>query len=151
RLPLNEDRESECERRTLLGLRLNPNSTTVHLNDALRYGEPETGAALLARDGIVGLPKLLKQLGLISIGNTWTCVTYGDVERAIICFSIDGDFSGIGELNRIAHKIDQDLRQAAAVAAACWQLTGHLDLEREFLVCCQRLERASDSLGNILD
>jgi hypothetical protein len=30
----------------------------VHLNDALGYGKPQTSAALLAGDGIVGLLKL---------------------------------------------------------------------------------------------
>jgi hypothetical protein len=37
----------------------------VHLNNALRYGESQAGAALLLGDGIVGLLELLKQLGLI--------------------------------------------------------------------------------------
>jgi hypothetical protein len=41
----------------------------VHLDDALRDCEPQTGAALLAGDGIVGLLKLLKQLGLIGGGD----------------------------------------------------------------------------------
>jgi hypothetical protein len=38
----------------------------VHLDDALGYSEPQAGAALLAGNGVVGLLKLLKQLGLIS-------------------------------------------------------------------------------------
>ena len=37
----------------------------MHLDDALRYGEPQASAALLAGDRIVGLLELLKQLGLI--------------------------------------------------------------------------------------
>jgi len=53
----------------LAGLRLDPNPSAVHLNDALRYGEAQAGAALLASDGIVGLLKLLKQLGLIGSGD----------------------------------------------------------------------------------
>jgi hypothetical protein len=40
----------------------------VHLNDALGYSESQPGAALLLGDGIVGLLKLLKLLGLISSG-----------------------------------------------------------------------------------
>jgi len=40
----------------------------VHLNDALRYGQPQPGATFLAGDRIVGLLKLLKQLGLIGSG-----------------------------------------------------------------------------------
>jgi 2-iminobutanoate/2-iminopropanoate deaminase len=36
----------------------------VHRDDAFRYGEPQAGATLLARDGIVSLLEFLKQLGL---------------------------------------------------------------------------------------
>ena len=37
------------------------------------------------------------------------------------------DFAGIGELNRVADEIDEDLRQAPAVAVAWWQLGGDVD------------------------
>ena len=40
------------------------------------------------------------------------------MERAIVRFSLDGDFACIGELNRIGDEIDQHLRQAAAVTVA---------------------------------
>jgi hypothetical protein len=68
-LPLDDDWECERKRRALADLRLDPDSAAVHLNDALRYGQPQAGAALLARDGVVGLLKLLKQLGLIGSGD----------------------------------------------------------------------------------
>ena len=45
----------------------------MHLNDALRYGK-QAGAALLASDGIVGLLKLLEQLGLIGCGDAGSSV-----------------------------------------------------------------------------
>jgi hypothetical protein len=32
-------------------------------------------------------------------------------------FSLDGYFTGIGELDRVANEINQNLRQAAAIAA----------------------------------
>ena len=51
-------------------MRLDPNPAAVHLYNALRYGEAQAGAALLAGDGIVGLLEFLKQLGLIGSGNT---------------------------------------------------------------------------------
>src|SRR5947209_8050598 len=65
RLPLDNDRERERKRGALASLRLDPNLAPVHLDDALRYGEPQAGATLLASDRIVGLLKLLKQPGLI--------------------------------------------------------------------------------------
>ena len=40
------------------------------------------------------------------------------MERAIVRFGLDGDFARIGELNRVADEIDQDLGQAAAVTVA---------------------------------
>jgi hypothetical protein len=41
----------------------------VHFDDALRYGEPQAGAALLAGDCIVGLLEFLKQFCLIGRGD----------------------------------------------------------------------------------
>ena len=79
-LPLNNHREREGKRRALPRLRLNPDPAAVHLNDALRYSQPQAGAALLAGDGIVGLLELLKQLGLIGCGNAGSGVTDRDME-----------------------------------------------------------------------
>src|SRR6516164_8727482 len=73
------------------------------------------------------------------------------MKRPVVRFGLDGNFARISELNRVADKIDQDLGQAAAVAAARWQLGSYLDLERKLLVCRQRLKRAADSLGNVLN
>jgi hypothetical protein len=61
-LSFDDDRQRERKCRALTKLRLNPDLPPVHLNDALRYGEPQAGAALLARDRVVGLLELLKQL-----------------------------------------------------------------------------------------
>ncbi len=94
----------------------------MHLNDALGYGEPQAGAALLAGDRIVGLLELLKQLGLIDSGDARSGVPDRYTERTIVRFGRDGDFANIGELNGVADEINQDLGQAAAVAAARWQL-----------------------------
>ena len=51
----------------------------------------------------------------------------------------------------VADKVDQYLRQATSIAAARWQLGGHLHLKRELLVGRQRLQRAADGLGNVLN
>src|SRR5215472_16691031 len=69
-LSLDDDRKRECKSRALAGPRLHPNLAAMHLDDALRYSEPQAGATFLARDRIVGLLKLLKQLGLIGGGDT---------------------------------------------------------------------------------
>jgi hypothetical protein len=142
--PLNNDRERERKSRALTGLRVEPDLAPVHLNDAFRYGKSQAGAALLARDGIVGLLELPKQLGLIGGGYARTCVTNRYMERAILRFGLNGDFARVGELNRIADRTDEDLRQAAAIATAGRQLRNDLNFEPKLFVGCQRLERAAD-------
>src|SRR5215470_5009362 len=95
--------------------------------ESLRYGESQAGAALLAGDGVVGLLKLLKQLGLVGCGDARASIADRHMERAIVRFSLDGNFAGIGELNRVADEIDQDLGQAAAVTVARAQLRSHFN------------------------
>src|SRR5215471_5025484 len=73
------------------------------------------------------------------------------MECAVVCFGFDGDFAGIGELNGVADEIDQDLRQAAAVTVPWRQFAGKLKLECELLVSRERLQRAADSLGDVLN
>ena len=73
------------------------------------------------------------------------------MERAVVSFGLNGDFAGIGELDRVADEIDQHLRQATAVAAAWGQLRSDLDFEAELLIGRQRLQRATDSLGDVLN
>src|SRR5262249_38058530 len=127
-LALDDDRQRECKGRTLARLRLDPNPSAVHLNDALGDGQSQAGAALLAGDGIVSLLELLKQLGLIGSGDAGSGVTDRYTERAIVRFGLDGAFAGISELNRITDKIDQDLRQSSAITTTRWQLRSDLDV-----------------------
>ena len=75
-----DDRERERKCRALARLRLDPNTSAVHLNNPLRDGQSQTGTALLACNRIVGLLKLLKQLGLIGGGNAGSGVTDGYME-----------------------------------------------------------------------
>ena len=94
----------------MAGLRLDPDSAPVHLNDALRYSQPQAGAALLLGDRIVRLLELLKQLDLIGSGDAGASVPDRYIECAIIRFGLDGDLAGISELDGVADVIDQDLR-----------------------------------------
>src|SRR6516164_3769955 len=74
-----------------------------------------------------------------------------DMERAVVSFSLDGDFAGVGELNGVANEVDQDLGQAAAVTVARRQVGRKFKLERELFVGRQRLQRAADGLGDVLN
>src|SRR6516165_10295791 len=73
------------------------------------------------------------------------------MKRSVVRFSLDRNFADIRELDGVARKIDQDLRQAASVAVARRQLGSDLDFEPELLVGGQRLKCAPYGLGNILD
>src|SRR6516164_9681247 len=73
------------------------------------------------------------------------------MERAVISFGLNGDLASIGELDGITDEIDQHLRQAATVTVPWRQFAGKFKLERELLVRCQRLQRAANRLGNVLN
>src|SRR6516225_7972421 len=73
------------------------------------------------------------------------------MERAVVSFGLNGDFAGIGELDRVADQIDQNLRQAAAISMTRRQFGSKLELERELLVGRQRLQRAANRLGDVLN
>src|SRR5262249_37432523 len=61
------------------------------------------------------------------------------------------DLAGVRELDGVADKIDQHLRQAATVTVPSRQFAGKLKLECELLVSRERLQRATDGLGNVLN
>jgi hypothetical protein len=53
-------RQGESKRRAFSNFRVDPDSATVHLDDALRDRKAESGAALLSSDGVVGLLEVLE-------------------------------------------------------------------------------------------
>src|SRR6516164_3836191 len=73
------------------------------------------------------------------------------MERAVVRFGLYGDLARIRKLNGVADKIDQNLRQAAAISMTRRQFAGKLKLECELLVSRERLQRAADSLGDVLN
>src|SRR6516162_1948220 len=73
------------------------------------------------------------------------------MKRRVVRFGLDGNFARISELDGVANKIDQNLSQSSAVTMAWWQFRGHLDFEGQLFVSRQRLQRAADCLGNVLN
>src|SRR5262245_51716709 len=102
--PLRFDphRQREIERRSLAQLGLDPDAPAMHLDDALRDRQPQTGPALLARTRIVGLLELLEDFRLIGRGNAGSGVAYRDRERSVRCLGADRDLALVGELDRVA-------------------------------------------------
>ena len=79
-LPLDDNWKREGKCGALARLRLDPNSSAVHLDDALRYGKSQPRTALLAGDRVVGLLEFLKQFGLIGSGDARPGVADRDIE-----------------------------------------------------------------------
>src|SRR6516165_2981436 len=73
------------------------------------------------------------------------------MKRPVVRFGLDGNFARISELDGVPNKIDQNLRQSSAVTMAWWQFRGHLDFEGQLFVSRQRLQRAANGLGNVLN
>jgi hypothetical protein len=76
--------ERDEKRRSVPDLGFQPNLASVHLNDALRDGEAEPSATLLARKRIVGLLEFLEELGLVGRIDTWTGVTHRHIEGTVV-------------------------------------------------------------------
>src|SRR6516162_4817704 len=73
------------------------------------------------------------------------------MKRAVVGFSLNSHLADVRELDGVADEINQDLRQSAAVTMTRWQFGGNFHLKRELLVRGERLQRAADGLGNVLN
>src|SRR5262245_46253114 len=95
--------------------------------------------------------KLLEDAGLVLFGNARSCISHADVEVAVYGLSGDTHLARIGELDRVAYEVEKDLSEALLVAEPDGQRLGHLGLERELLVLCQRLGGRAHRLDHALD
>ena len=99
------------------GLELDPQPPPMQLDDALGNRQSETSATFLLRDRRVGLLELLEDFRLLGFGDARPGVAHRYRERAVGRESLDRHFAGIGELDRVADQVEQDLRELALVAA----------------------------------
>src|SRR5215475_3972652 len=72
------------ERRALAYRRLDPDATTMHLNDLLGDGEPETSATSGLGQRAVDLVELLEDASSLVIGNAWPRIGHAHVEVAVV-------------------------------------------------------------------
>src|ERR1700694_3870800 len=89
--------KGEEKSRALAHRRFHPDFSSMHLDDALRDGKPQAGAALLLCDRIVGLLEFLEKLGLIGGGNARTGIMHRHTERAVGDSSLYQHLAAIGE------------------------------------------------------
>ena len=90
----------------------------MHLYDLLGDGEPETGATLGLGVRTVDLMELLEDANLVLFGNAWSRVGHTDGKVAVHRFGRHAYLSGVGELDRVAHQIEQHLSEALLVTKA---------------------------------
>ena len=97
-------------------LELDPQPAAMHFHNPLRNGEAEAGTAFFLCGGQIGLLELFEDFVLILYGDAWTGIVHREGERAVRGRRLDRDFALVGELDRIADEIEQDLREPALVA-----------------------------------
>jgi len=88
----------------------------MHLDNLLRNGKAEAGSAFLFCDRRIGLLKFLENFALIRFCDPWTGVTHRQSDRPVCRRRFDRDVALVGELDRIADEIEQDLSEPAFVA-----------------------------------
>src|SRR3954447_14356571 len=81
--------------------RFNPDATTVHLDDLLCNGEPETRAALCLRVGVVDLLALLEDALQFVCRYSGTRVRHGNREVTVHGCRGDTHFASVGKLDRV--------------------------------------------------
>ena len=113
--------DGEMKRRPLADLALRPDTAAHQLAQALADGEPESRAPVAARGGGIGLAERLEEATEPVRRYPDARVAHGEVD--LVAGSIqrrrrhrDHDLARLGELDRVAQEVDQDLPQAPGVA-----------------------------------
>src|SRR5262245_54657908 len=106
----------------------------MHLDDLFGNREPKAGTALGLGVGTVDLMELLKDARLMCDGNAWPRIRHADVEVAVDRLGSHAHLTPIGELDGVAHEVEQYLREALFIAMADGQGLRHLGLEGKLFV-----------------
>src|SRR5215468_11272535 len=126
--------ELHLKRRSFARRRHHPDAAAVHLDDLLGDGEAEARAALGLGKGTVDLVELLEDPSLLVKRYARPGVCYRDGEMAVPRASGDAHLAGVGELNGVAHEVEQHLSQVLFVAEPDRERLVHGRPERELLV-----------------
>src|SRR5262249_55550243 len=131
--------ELHLKRRSFARRRHHPDAAAVHLNNLLGDGEPEARTALGLGVGAVDLMELLEDPTLLVKRYAGTGVRHRDCEMAVPRARGDAYLARVGELDGVAHEVEQHLRKALFVSKANWKRLVHGRRQRELLVLGERL------------
>src|SRR5262249_19022554 len=106
----------------------------MHLDDLFGDGEAEARAALGLGKRAVDLVELLEDSTLLIKRYARPGIGHRDGEMAVARARGDADFARVGELDGIAHQVEQHLREALFVSEPDRERLVHGRLERELLV-----------------
>src|SRR5262245_13286524 len=141
--------ELHLKRRSFARRRLHPDAAAVHLDDLLGDGEPEARAALGLGKRAVDLMELIEDPALLIKGYARPGVCHRNDKVAIPRARGDADLAGVGELDGVAHEVEQNLPEALFVAEANWERFVHGRRQRELLVLGERLGGRARPLGHL--
>ena len=103
------------------GLALEPETAAHHLDELRRDGETEAGAAVPACRRGVGLDERPEDLPALVLGNADARVAHRAAEQHLVVAplghrDLDADLARVGELDGVAHQVEQDLTQSSRIA-----------------------------------
>ncbi len=131
RLLLDAEPRDESKPAALPGLAGQPDPASHHLDQVRRDGQAQSSAPEPARRRRVGLHERAENLPLLLERDADAGIRNGEVQhrffgRHAVGGHLDDDIAGFGELDRVAHEIDQHLPQAAWIAD---QAVGNVGLD----------------------
>jgi hypothetical protein len=103
------------------GLALEPETAAHHLDELRRDGETEAGAAVSARRRRVGLDERPEDLPPLVLGHADARVSHRAAEQHVVVAplgngDLDAHLALVGELDRVADQVEQDLTEASRIA-----------------------------------
>ena len=90
----------------------------MHFHDLLGDGQPEASAALGLCVRAVDLVELVKDAGLVLLGNAWPCIGHADVEAAVDRLCSHAHLARVGELDGVADEVEEHLGEALLISEA---------------------------------
>ena len=93
-----------------------PDSSTMHLHNALYDGEAQSGAALRLGDRIIDLLEFFENFCLIGFVDARSRVLDGKFVEIPFRLHFDPDLSRIGEFYRVTNKVEKGLSEPAFIS-----------------------------------